>query len=95
MTGYWGFVLARFGLGLFVGGILPTANALVGRLAPAGEKGAVYGATASAMLLGGSLGPLCGGAIAATAGVRWVFLVGAVLLAANLAWVWSKVQEVR
>ena len=95
VTGYWGFVAARFGLGLFVGGILPTANALVGRLAPAGEKGAVYGATASAMMLGGSLGPLSGGAIASMVGVRWVFLVAAVLLAVNLVWVWLKVPEVR
>lgn len=95
VTGYWGFVAARFGLGLFVGGILPTANALVGRLAPAGDKGAVYGATASAMMLGGSLGPLSGGAIASVAGVRWVFLVAAVLLAINLVWVWIKVPEVR
>jgi len=95
VTGYWGFVATRFGLGLFVGGILPTANALVGRLAPAGDKGAVYGATASAMMLGGSLGPLSGGAIASVVGVRWVFLVAAVLLAVNLVWVWSKVPEVR
>ena len=36
VPGYWSFVAARFGLGLFVGGILPTANALVGRLAPRG-----------------------------------------------------------
>jgi DHA1 family multidrug resistance protein-like MFS transporter len=95
LSSYWGFVAARFGLGLFIGGILPTANALVGRLAPAGERGAVYGATASAMLLGGSFGPLSGGAIAATFGVRWVFLVVAALLAVNLAWVWAKVPEVR
>ena len=95
VTNYWSFVAARFGLGLFVGGILPTANALVGRLAPPGERGAVYGVTASAMFLGGSLGPLSGGAIAAVAGVRWVFLVVAILLAINLAWVWAKVPEVR
>ena len=95
VTSYWGFVAARFGLGLFVGGILPTANALVGRLAPAADRGAVYGATASAMFLGGSLGPLSGGAIAAVAGVRWVFLVVAVLLALNLAWVWLRVPEVK
>ncbi len=94
VTSYWGFVAARFGLGLFVGGILPTANALVGRLAPPGDKGAVYGATASAMMLGGSLGPLSGGAIASLMGVRWVFLVAAVLLAVNLVWVWVKVPEV-
>ncbi len=95
VTNYWAFVAARFGLGLFVGGILPTANALVGRLAPASDRGAVYGATASAMFLGGSLGPLSGGAIAAFAGVRWVFLVVAVLLALNLVWVWLRVPEVK
>ena len=92
---YWGFVAARFALGLFVGGILPTANALVGRLAPPGDRGTVYGVTASAMFLGQSLGPLSGGAIAATVGLRWVFLVTAVLLTANLVWVWLKVPEVR
>ena len=94
VTSYWAFVAARFGLGLFVGGILPTANALVGRLAPAADRGAVYGATASAMFLGGSLGPLSGGAIAAVAGVRWVFLITATLLTVNLIWVWAKVPEV-
>ncbi len=92
---YAAFVAARFGLGLFVGGILPTANALVGRLASSGDRGLIYGMTASAMFLGGSLGPFCGGAIAATLGLRWVFLVTALLLTANLIWVFVKVPEVR
>ena len=92
---YWGFVACRFALGLFVGGILPTANALVGRLAPANDRGTVYGVTASAMFLGQSLGPLSGGAIAATLGLRWVFLVTAILLTLNLLWVWRKVPEWR
>ena len=92
---YWSFVAARFALGLFVGGILPTANALVGRLAPPSDRGMVYGITASAMFLGQSLGPLSGGAIAATLGLHWVFLVTATLLTANLIWVWIKVPEVR
>ena len=95
VTNYGGFVACRFALGLFVGGILPTANALVGRLAPPGDRGTVYGVTSSAMFLGQSLGPLSGGAIAAVAGLHWVFLVTAVLLAANLVWVWAKVPEVR
>ena len=92
---YWSFVAARFGLGLFVGGILPTANALVGCLAPPGDRGTIYGITASAMFLGQSFGPLSGGAIAATLGLHWVFLVTAILLLANLVWVWLKVPEVR
>jgi MFS transporter, DHA1 family, multidrug resistance protein len=95
VTNYWSFVAARFALGLFIGGILPTANALVGRLAPAKDRGTVYGVTASAMFLGQSLGPLSGGAIAATLGLHWVFLVTAMLLTANLLWVAAKVPEVR
>jgi DHA1 family multidrug resistance protein-like MFS transporter len=95
VTTYWGFVSCRFALGLFVGGILPTANALVGRIAPPGDRGTVYGVTASAMFIGQSLGPLSGGAIAATLGLHWVFLVTAILLTANLLWVWTKVPEMR
>lgn len=86
---YWEFVAERFGVGLFVGGILPTANALVGRLTPASQRGSVFGLTASATFLGNSLGPLTGGAVAATLGLRWVFLVTAALLAGNLVWVWA------
>lgn len=67
----------------------------MGRLAPAEQKGAVYGVTASAMLLGGSLGPLSGGAIAAIAGVRWVFPVVTALLTITLLWVRAKVPDER
>ena len=51
------------------------------------ERGTVYGMTASATFLGNSLGPLTGGAIAASFGLRWVFLITAALLLANLIWV--------
>lgn len=91
--GYVAFVLERFGLGLFVGGILPAANALVGRLAVASHRGFVFGLTASATFMGNSLGPFTGGAVAATFGIQWVFVVTAVLLLANLLWVWATVPE--
>ncbi len=86
-TSYWVFVAERFGVGLFIGGILPTANALVGRMVAASDRGVVYGLTASATFLGNSLGPLTGGVVAATLGLRWVFLVTAAALLANLVWV--------
>jgi DHA1 family multidrug resistance protein-like MFS transporter len=81
------------GVGLFIGGLLPTANALVGRLVPRAERGAIYGITASATFLGNSLGPLTGGAVAAAFGLRWVFLVTAAVLLANLLWVYFKVHD--
>jgi len=91
--GYWTFVAERFGVGCFIGGILPTANALVGRMVPRAQRGTVYGMTASATFLGNSLGPLTGGGVAATLGLRWVFVVTAGLLLANLVWVYFTVPE--
>jgi len=90
---YWVLTAPRFAVGFFIGGILPTANALIGRLVPRAERGTVYGFTASAMFLGNSMGPLTGGAVAATFGLRWVFLVTAAVLLANLVWVYYRVPE--
>lgn len=90
---YWVFTAQRFALGLFIGGILPAANALVGRLVPREQRGTVYGITASAMFLGNSIGPLSGGAVAAAFGLRWVFLMTAAVLLANLLWVYYRVPE--
>ncbi len=90
---YWEFLLERFGVGCFIGGILPTANALVGRMVPRAQRGTVYGLTASATFLGNSLGPLTGGGVAALLGLRFVFLVTGALLLANLAWVYLTVPE--
>jgi DHA1 family multidrug resistance protein-like MFS transporter len=95
VTNYWLFVAERFGVGIFVGGILPTANALVGRMVPRAQRGTVYGLTASAGFLGNSFGPLTGGVVGATIGLRWVFLVTAALLFANLVWVYFTVPEYR
>lgn len=95
VNSYWSFVAERFAVGLFIGGILPTANALIGRSVSREARGTIYGMTASATFLGNSLGPLTGGTIAAGLGIRWVFVVTTVLLAANLAWVWFTVEELK
>jgi MFS transporter, DHA1 family, multidrug resistance protein len=92
---YWTFLAERFAVGLFIGGILPTANALIGRSVSREMRGTVYGMTASATFLGNSLGPLTGGGIAAVLGLRWVFAVTTVLLAVNFVWVWASVRELR
>jgi len=90
---YWVFTAERFAVGLFIGGLLPTANALVGRLVPRSERGTVYGMTSSAMFLGNSLGPLFGGFLAAGLGLSWVFLMTGAVLALNLVWVYYRVPE--
>ena len=88
---YWLFVAERFGVGMFIGGILPTANALIGRMAGPGQRGMVFGLTASATFLGSSLGPLTGGAVAAAFGLHWVFLVTAAMLLGSFIWTWIAV----
>ena len=90
---YWLFTAERFAVGLFIGGLLPTANALVGRMVARSERGAIYGMTSSAMFLGNSLGPLIGGFIAAGFGLNWVFLLTAAVIAVNLVWVYYRVPE--
>ena len=90
---YWVFTAERFAVGLFIGGLLPTANALVGRLVPRSERGAIYGMTSSAMFMGNSLGPLLGGLIAAGFGLSWVFLMTGAVMGLNLIWVYYKVPE--
>ena len=73
------------------GGIRPTANALIGRMAGPAQRGTVYGLTASATFLGNSIGPMIGGAVAAAFGLNWVFLVTAAMLAGSLMWTWRSV----
>ncbi|MFD1675718.1 MFS transporter [Alicyclobacillus fodiniaquatilis] len=90
----WAFLLARFVMGMFMGGILPTANALVGRLAPADQRGRVYGITASATFLGSFFGPMTGGLVSAAFGISVMFIVTAALLVLNWIWVQFAIKEV-
>ena len=92
--GYWAFVVERFGLGLFIGGVLPAANSLVGRLTRPANRGFVYGVVSSAYFVGNAAGPASGGVISAAWGIQWVFAVTAAMLLANLVWVWFAVPEV-
>jgi DHA1 family multidrug resistance protein-like MFS transporter len=65
-------LLMAFG-GLVRGGISTTSNAMVGMSVPEGREGVAYGLAHSASALGGGLGPLIGGSVAGTAGIRPVF----------------------
>lgn len=87
------FIALRFGVGLFLGGILPTANALIGRNFSAERRGQVFGITSSATFLGMFSGPLLGGLIAARFGFEAVFITIGCLALANLAWVATSVRE--
>ena len=83
----WAFLALRFGVGLFLGGIIPTANAWIGRLFPAEKRGMVYGLSYSASFTGMFFGPLFGGFLAARLGFGSVFLATGGLLLINVIWV--------
>jgi DHA1 family multidrug resistance protein-like MFS transporter len=83
----WVFLALRFGVGVFLGGIVPTANAWIGRLFPAEKRGMVYGLSYSASFGGMFIGPLFGGFLAARLGFGSVFLVTGGLMLANVFWV--------
>ncbi|HEY3398033.1 MAG TPA: MFS transporter [Armatimonadota bacterium] len=79
----------RAALGLTGGGTAPTINALVGKLMPRNYYGRAFGLTSSVSGLGGSAGPMIGGAMAAWWGLQSPFLaMGAMLIiiAAVAAW---------
>jgi DHA1 family multidrug resistance protein-like MFS transporter len=87
------FLAERFAVGLFVGGVVPTLNALVGRSSEPSERSAVFGVMSSATFLGGFLGPLTGGALAAMMGLPAAFVSTAVLMLAAYAWVLKAVRK--
>jgi DHA1 family multidrug resistance protein-like MFS transporter len=89
----WAFLALRFALGLFLGGIIPTANAYIGHLTPPERRGSVFGATASATFLGNFAGPLLGGAVAASLGIPFTFLATALLLILTWLWLYLRVTE--
>jgi MFS transporter, DHA1 family, multidrug resistance protein len=61
--------------GLFMGGIMPTANALLARATDISRRGAVFGFSHSAQAGGRALGPAMGAAVANTLGMSSAFLV--------------------
>ncbi len=76
------FVL-RLGVGLF-GGIGPLGLAMAAAQAPREQTGRAVGAVQAAQILSAAVGPLLGGVLADTIGIRRTFLVTALLCAAAL-----------
>jgi DHA1 family multidrug resistance protein-like MFS transporter len=73
-------LLLRLGVGIFSGALIPSTQAIIGIATPPERRGVAFGIAASAASLGSAAGPLLGAGIAATWGIRVVFLVTAGLL---------------
>lgn len=77
---------ARLGQGAAASAFSPSASALVARLNPAAKHGRAFGGYGFYKSIGYTLGPLLGGVLVWTGGLRLLFVVLAVLGAAVAVW---------
>lgn len=85
----WHLILLQAIFGLFAGGLIPAANALVARVTPDSQRGVIFGLMNTAGSVGGFAGPLMGAGMAGLFGIRATFLLTGVvllLMALNLWW---------
>ncbi len=80
-------LVGRFLLGLFIGGMIPSLNVLVKKMAPYEIQATAYGFNTSALFLGNLIGPIIGGSVAAAYGIRSVFFVTMFILLMNAVFV--------
>lgn len=77
----WQLILLQAIFGIFAGGMMPAANALVANATDENRRGVVFGLTNTTASIGGFLGPLAGSGLAAALGFRWTYgFTGVVLL---------------
>lgn len=77
----WHLIVLQAIFGVFAGGMIPAANALIARVTDPSRQGTVFGLMNTAASFGGFLGPLAGAGLAAGIGFRATFVVtGFVLL---------------
>ncbi|RDV00974.1 MFS transporter [Trinickia dinghuensis] len=83
VTHVWQLIGLRFLMGLALGGILPCVTAVIRHNVPDGAVGRALGYSTSSQYAGQVLGPLFGGVIGGHVGMRYVFLMTALLLVAS------------
>lgn len=83
----WSLLAARFLLGIFLGGLLPTVNALIRKHTPAGMESRAYSFNTSALALGNMTGPVIGAVISGIIPIQGIFLISTALLTLNSLWV--------
>jgi len=84
----WQLLAARFFLGMFMGGLLPTVNSLIRKYTPTGMESRSYSFNTSFFSLGNMIGPVVGGTVSGILTIQQLFLIAAVLLFANGFWVY-------
>ncbi len=76
------FAASQFAVGLFFSGIYPSINAILAENTDAHTKGHVFGLLFSAQQIGSMTGPLFGGVIATFLGIKYIFILAALIVLA-------------
>jgi len=91
----WQLLASRFALGVFMGGLLPSVNALLRAYTPDGMESRAFGFNSSFLSLGNIIGPMAGGALGGWIGIRGIFLFACALLLLNAVWTYATLRSGR
>jgi len=87
----WHLIALQAVFGVFAGGTIPAANALIANVTSPERRGAVFGLMASATSVGGFVGPLAGAGLAAGIGFRATFVIcGLIMLSTVFVLIWTE-----
>jgi len=83
----WQLMAIRFVQGMFIGGLLPSVNALIRRNVPDSMISRAFSFNQSFLSLGNLIGPTVSGMLSIWMGIRGLFILSAVLMLINAIWV--------
>ena len=86
VTDAYQLLMLRAGVGIFIGGLLPTIHTIVQRSTGDQNRGGIYGIFQSGLLIGTMGGPLIGGILSVPLGLRAIFLLTTGMIFLAVIW---------
>ncbi len=93
VTSVWQLIVVRFLMGVFMGGLLPSVNALIRSYTPDGKESRAFGFNSSTLALGNMLGAVIGGFLSGYIGIEGLFIISGGFLLINTVWVRFKLYK--
>lgn len=84
----WHLIVLQAIFGVFAGGMMPSANALIANITEESRRGTVFGMMNTFASMGGFIGPLAGSGLAATIGLRATFFATGIVLLMMVVGLW-------
>lgn len=88
-------LVCRFLQGCFMGGLIPTVNALIRKYTPDGKESRSFGFNGSALALGNMIGPIVGGALSGPIGIEGLFIFSGAMLLLTSVWAFAALRAER